>query len=156
MKKTQEEALENKETIQKALDKINADRNAVREQIQDQRKAKDSLREVFYKKLLEFEKQQIEIKDIEWYTSIKTRVLEREDQRKQWEEEKSRRQEERKKRIEDAEKREEARRQKEEEYYKEEDEKQKKWEDSQLQRLDVHPFTYEIDLCDFLFKYCQK
>lgn len=96
MKKTQEEALENKETIQKALDKINADRNAVREQIQEQRKAKDSLREVFYKKLLEFEKQQIEIKDIEWYTSIKTRVLEREDQRKQWEEEKSRRQEERK------------------------------------------------------------
>ena len=56
MKKTQEEALENKEPIQKALDKINADRNAVREQIQDQRKAKDSLREVFYKKLLEFEK----------------------------------------------------------------------------------------------------
>ena len=25
-----------------------------------------------------------------------------------------------------------------------------------MQRLDVHPFINEIDLCDFLIKYCQK
>ena len=48
------------------------------------------------------------IRDIEWQHSVKDRVLEREEQRKQWEEEKLKRQEERKKKIEEAEKREEA------------------------------------------------
>lgn len=89
-------------------------------------------------------------------TKLKDRALEREEQRKQWEEEKQRREEERKKRIEEAERREEARRKREEERIKEEEERQKKWEESQLQRLDVHPYLYEIDLCDFLYKYCQK
>jgi len=25
-----------------------------------------------------------------------------------------------------------------------------------LQRLDIHPYLSEIDLCDYLIKYCQK
>ena len=88
--------------------------------------------------------------------SIKTRVLEKEEARKQWEEQKAQREEERKKRIEDAERREEARRKREEERLKEEEERQRKWEESQLQRLDVHPYTYEIEMCEFLIRYCQK
>jgi hypothetical protein len=37
----------------------------------------------------------MEIRQIEWMTSVKGRVLEKEEQRKQWEEEKRKRQEER-------------------------------------------------------------
>ena len=66
------------------------------------------LREAFYKQLLAYERQEMVIRDIEWQHSVKDRVLEREEQRKQWEEEKLKRQEERKKKIEEAEKREEA------------------------------------------------
>ncbi len=58
--------------------------------------------------------------------------------------------------IEEQEKREEMRRKREEEKRKEEEEKQRKWEEYMLQKLDVHPFLVEIDLCDFLIKYCEK
>jgi hypothetical protein len=46
--------------------------------------------------VLAYERQQIEIRDIEWMTGIKERVIEREEQKKQWEEEVKRRKEERK------------------------------------------------------------
>jgi len=138
------------------MDKINLDRNTVRGQINELRSVKDKNREDFYKRLLAFEKQQITIKDIEWLQSIKDRVLEREEANRLWEEEKEKRQEERKKKIEEAEKREEDRRLREQERIKEEEERHKKWEESQLEHLDIHPFVYEIDLCEFLYKYCQK
>ena len=95
-KKTQEVAKESKETIQKALDKINQERNTLRGQNEDLWQQKLKLREDFYKKLLAYERQQIEIRDIEWMTGIKERVIQREEEKKQWEEEKARRQEERK------------------------------------------------------------
>ena len=156
IKKTLGDAQESKEQIQKSMDKINLDRNTAREHITELRGQKDVLREYFYKKQLGFEKQQILIKQIEFLTKIKERVIDNEKAKREWEEEKTQRQEERKKKIEEAEKREQDRRQKEEDYWREQDEAQKKWEDSQLQILDVHPYTYEIELCDFLFKYCQK
>ena len=95
-KKTQEVAKESKETIQKALDKINQERNTLRGQNEDLWQQKLKLREDFYKKLLAYERQQIEIRDIEWMTGIKERVIQSEEEKKQWEEEKARRQEERK------------------------------------------------------------
>lgn len=98
----------------------------------------------------------MEIKEIEWIAMIKGRVDEREEQRKQWEEEKQRRQEERKKRIEDQIRREENMKKRDEEQRKKEDEKQKKWEQYMLQKLDIHPYFSEIDLCEHLIKYCQK
>jgi hypothetical protein len=51
--------------------------------------------------LIEYEKQQGIIREIEWMTTIKGRVVEKEEQRKAWEAEKIRRQEERQKQIED-------------------------------------------------------
>jgi hypothetical protein len=39
---------------------------------------------------------------------------------------------------------------------KEEEDRRKKWEEAQLSKLDVHPFTYEIDLVEFLLNYCNK
>lgn len=96
------------------------------------------------------------IKEIEWINTIKGRVMEREEQKKQWEEEKQRRQEERKKRIEDQMRREENMKKREEEWRQKEDEKQKKWEEYMLQKLDIHPYLSEIDLCEHLIKYCQK
>jgi chromosome segregation ATPase len=95
-KKTQEVAKESKETIQKALDKINQERNTLRGQNEDLWQQKLKLREDYYKKVLAYERQQIEIRDIEWMTGIKERVIQREEEKKQWEEEKARRQEERK------------------------------------------------------------
>lgn len=73
----------------------------MRGQIEELRQQKLKLREDFYKKLLAYERQQIEIRDIEWMTGIKERVVQREEEKKQWEEEKARRQEERKKRQEE-------------------------------------------------------
>ena len=96
-KKTQEQAKESKETIQKALDKINSERNALRSQIDEIRKSKVVLRDEFYTRVLAYERQQMEIREIEWMTGVKEKVIEREEQKKQWEEEKKRRQEERKK-----------------------------------------------------------
>ena len=87
---------------------------------------------------------------------IKERVLERLEQQRVWEEEKKKRQEERQKKIEELQQKEEARKLREEERRKEDEEKQNKWEEAQLQRLDVHPYLYEIDMCDFLLKYCEK
>ncbi len=46
------------------MDKINQERNAARQSIQELRQAKDKLREEFYAKLLAFERQQMEIRDI--------------------------------------------------------------------------------------------
>jgi phage-related tail protein len=132
LKKTQEQAQETREQIQKQLDKINADRNALREQITELRGQKDKLREDYYKRLLAYEKQQIVLRDIEFLQGLKTRALEREENRIKWEEEKARREEERKKKIEEAERREEARRRREEERLKEEEDRQRKWEESQL------------------------
>lgn len=111
-KKSQDQAKESKEQIQKALDKINSDRNALRQGIEELRAQKVKLREDFYTKLLAYERQQIEIRDIEWMTSVKERVVEREERRKEWEAEKQKRQEERQKKIEENQKREEVRRQK--------------------------------------------
>lgn len=89
-------------------------------------------------------------------TRIKGRVVEKEEQRKQWEEEKQKRLEERQKRIEEQKRREENAKKREEERRKAEEEKQKKWEEYMLQKLDIHPYLYEIDLTDFLIKYCSK
>ena len=61
-----------------------------------------------------------------------------------------------KKRIEDQIKKEENMRKREEERRNVENEKQKKWEEHMLQKLDIHPFISEIDLCDDLIRYCQK
>lgn len=44
----------------------------------------------------------------------------------------------------------------EEEQRKKEEEKQKKWEEYMLQKLDIHPYLSEIDLCEHLIKYCKK
>ena len=68
----------------------------MRGQNEDLWQQKLKLREDFYKMLLAYERQQIEIRDIEWMTGIKERVIQREEEKKQWEEEKARRQEERK------------------------------------------------------------
>ena len=87
---------------------------------------------------------------------VKQRVIEREEQKRLWEEEKKKRQEDRQKKIEEMQKREEQRRLREEERRKEDEEKQRKWQEQQLQRLDTHPYLYEIDMCDFLLKYCEK
>jgi hypothetical protein len=43
-----------------------------------------------------------------------------------------------------------------EERRKVEEDKQRKWEEYMLQKLDIHPYISEIDLCDYLIKYCQK
>ena len=89
-------------------------------------------------------------------TTIKGRVIEKDEERKAWEAEKKKRQEERQKIIEDQQRKEENRRKREEELWKKEEEKQKKWEDYMLQKLDIHPFISEIDLCDHLIRYCMK
>lgn len=156
LKKTQEQAQESRETVQRALDKINGERNGLRAQVAELRRQKDELREVFYRALLAFEREQMAVREIEWLQGLKARALEREEQRRLWEEEKAKRQEERKRRIEEAEKREEARRQRERDRLKEEEDRQRKWEEQQLARLDEHPYLYEIDLCDFLAKYCER
>ena len=106
--------------------------------------------------MLAYEKQLLEIQQIEWMQGVKQRVIEREEQKRLWEEEKKKRQEERQKKIEEMQKREEQRRLREEERRKEDEEKQRKWQEQQLQRLDTHPYLYEIDMCDFLLKYCEK
>lgn len=48
------------------------------------------------------------------------------------------------------------RKKREEELRKEEEDKQKQWEEQMLKKLDIHPYLYEIDLCDHLLKYCYK
>lgn len=60
------------------------------------------MRDEFYGKVLAYERQQMEIREIEWMTGVKEKVIEREEQRKEWEEEKKRRQEERKRKQEEA------------------------------------------------------
>lgn len=83
-------------------------------------------------------------------------MLDKEKDRLAWEEGKLKRQEERKLRIEENEAKEAAWHKAEDDYYKEEEEKQLKWENEQLNKLDINPYTYEIDILDFLYKYCQK
>ncbi len=89
-------------------------------------------------------------------TTIKARVIEKDEERKAWEAEKQRRQEERQKLIEEQQRKEDNRRKREEEMRQKELEKQKKWEDYMLQKLDIHPFISEIDQCDHLIRYCLK
>ena len=114
------------------------------------------MKEAFYKSLIEYEKEQIELRQIEWMVSVKGKVEEREEQRLAWEEEKLKRLEERQKKIDEQTRREENAKKREEEWRKSEEDKQKKWEEYMLQKLDVHPFLVEIDLADFLLKYCSK
>ena len=104
----------------------------MRSAIQGLKAEKDTLKEQFYKQLLEYEKQQMELRRIEWMKDIKGKVLEREEQKRQWEEEKGRRQEERKKWEEEEQRREDMWRKREEERVQKEEEKQKKWEEYML------------------------
>lgn len=67
------------------MDKINADRNQVRKESTELKAEKEKLKEGFYKALLEYEKQQIELKQIEWVQSMKDMVMEQEEQKRQWE-----------------------------------------------------------------------
>jgi hypothetical protein len=76
---------------------------------------KEEMKEKFYKSLIDYEKQQMLLKDIDWMTEIKGRVLEREEQKRQYEAEKQRRAEERRKHQEEMERREDARKKREEE-----------------------------------------
>ena len=156
LKKEQDGKEVNKEHIQKDLDKINQQRNALRTEIAELRKKKEAEKEQYYRKMIEYEAQQIVIREIEWIAKTKRMVVERDEQQKKWEEEKQQRIEERKKRIEDQIKKEENMRKREEEYRKLEEEKQKKWEEHMLSKFDIHPYLSEIDLCDYLIKYCQK
>lgn len=39
---------------------------------------------------------------------------------------------------------------------KEQEERRRKWEEQQLQKLDIHPYIVEMDLCDQLLRYCNK
>ena len=89
-------------------------------------------------------------------TGIKERLLEREEEKKEWEAEKNRRKELRKQHQEKIQREKEERRQLEEQRRKDDEERYKKWVESQLQKLDKHPFLDEIELCDFLINYCQK
>ena len=52
---------------------------------------KAELKEDHYRKMVEYELEQIKLRDIEWMTGIQKRVIEKEESQKQWEEEKERR-----------------------------------------------------------------
>jgi hypothetical protein len=60
-------------------------------EIKELRKVKDQRKEEYYKKLIEYETQQIVIKEIEWIIMIKARGIDREEEKRQWEEEKLKR-----------------------------------------------------------------
>jgi hypothetical protein len=51
----------------------------MRAEILELRKKKDEQKEQYYKRLIEYEAQQIIIKEIEWIKMIKDRVVEREE-----------------------------------------------------------------------------
>lgn len=53
------------------------------------------MKEDHYKKTLEYELEQIKIRDIEWMNSIQKRVEEKDKQQKEWEQEKEKRKKER-------------------------------------------------------------
>lgn len=105
------------------MDKINVDRNKLKHDVAQLKVLKEKQRDDFFKSLIEFELQQALIREIEWMATIKGRVLEKEDSRRQWEEEKTKRADERKQRIDEQQKREENWRKREEEYYRVEQDK---------------------------------
>ncbi len=81
---------------------------------------------------------------------------ERARQKKEWEDEKQRRQDERQQRMDEQKKKDEARRKRDEEHWKQEEDMQKEWEADMIRKLDYHPYSDEIELCESLLRYCKK
>jgi hypothetical protein len=46
------------------------------------------------------------------------------------------------------------RRKRDEEYWKEEEAKEKEWEEMEIKKMDVNPYMEELEICDWLLRYC--
>lgn len=64
-----------KEAVQKQLDKINEERDQIRKAITELRAKKDEQKEIFYRSLIDYEKQQADIKQINWMNEVKAKVV---------------------------------------------------------------------------------
>jgi hypothetical protein len=117
---------------------------------------KNILKEDFYSQMIDYEKQQLLLRDLEWLQQQKIKVLEREElfalqdiQRQKQKEQRDRMLAERKKRDEEY-------KQRQAERQKQEEERQRQWEEMQLAKLAAHPFEDEIDTCEQLLAYLAK
>lgn len=81
MRKTIEAKSEVREDFDKQLDKINERRKKERDDRDKLYKQKDQLQDAYYSELIEYNKEQMLIKDIEWMNGVKDQVRVREEEK---------------------------------------------------------------------------
>ena len=106
--------------------------------------------------MIDYEKQQLLLRDIDWLHQQKIKVLEREERNAFYDIERQKQKDQRDRMLAERKKRDEEYKQRQAERQKQEQERQQAWEQMQLQRLAVHPFEDEIDTCEHLLSYIAK
>ena len=114
-KKDYEEKIENLETLDKTLDRINEKRKKESETIDALKKQKLELQDKYYGQMIDFTKKQYLMNDIKWIKEMKGKLQENEDRRQKIAEERKARQEAIQKEREERKQRELERKQREEE-----------------------------------------
>lgn len=106
--------------------------------------------------MIDYEVQQVYIKDISWLAQKKVEVMERDERNKRWQEQRAAQKEIRKKQVDERKAREDQYKQMEAEKLRIREEKQREWEAKQLAKLEEHPYQAEIDKCEHLIYFCAK
>lgn len=164
--------MENRESIEKELDKINERRKRARDDRDKLYQQKYELKDDYYGSLITFQKQQFLVKDIEWMTEMQGKLRQRKEIKDRRDKEYKERQERLQKEREERARKEEERKQRELEKKQKEIENKKRMEE-QLQQDEIdqlhkiiasiedqtiasNPFADQIELCDKLSKFCLK
>lgn len=172
MRKTIEAKSEVREDFDKQLDKINEKRKKERDERDKLYKQKDQLQDAYYGDLIEFNKEQYLIKDIEWMNGVKEQVKEREEEKAKKKAEYEERVERRRKIAEERERAKQERIQKEQERKEREIARAAEMEEKALQdeidklnkitksiedtSVGNSQFFEQIELCESLQRYCQR
>ena len=172
MRKTIEAKSEVREDFDKQLDKINEKRKKERDERDKLYKQKDQLQDAYYSELIEFNKEQFLIKDIEWMNGVKEQVRQREEEKAKKKAEYEERVERRRKEAEERERIKQERIQKEKERKEREAALAREKEENALQievdqlnkiikaindtSVGSNPFVEQIQLCESLQKYCRR
>ena len=161
-----------REDFDKQLDRLSDKRKKERDDRDKLFKMKDEVKDAYYATMIDYSKQQILIKDINWMNGIRQGLLERKEKRDKVEAEKTERAERRRKEAEERDKarqerlaKDEERKAKEEENAQHAEENATKKEINELlaknkeiadESIASNPFADQILQCDSLAKYCQK
>jgi len=156
VKKQQTDIDDTKASAKDQLTQIEHKQTKIREQIAKIKAEKLAAKEKYYTKMIDYEVEQKLIRDIMWLEKTKQAFLERAERQAKYKAEQAERQAQRRKIQEEREKRQKQWEEQEARRKEEAALRQREWEKAQLKKVEMHPYTQDIDLAESLIYYCAK